>query len=146
MNAGGNAQFLQYVRSVDPDMEQTRFDKYSVPQILYYRSVIVLSGIITVPTQLVLYLYTMCVCICVSIYDREIIASKVAGSRAQSYDADKYANMSPRSDAGAKSPTSAGPPEWVPDKEHAQCQVCSKAFTLTFRRHHCRRCGLCVCK
>lgn len=34
-------------------------------------------------------------------------------------------------------------PTWAADS--AECMLCAKAFTLMFRRHHCRRCGRCVC-
>mmetsp|Transcript_38169 Transcript_38169/g.75697 ORF Transcript_38169/g.75697 Transcript_38169/m.75697 type:complete len:255 (+) Transcript_38169:84-848(+) len=34
-------------------------------------------------------------------------------------------------------------PTWAADS--LECMLCKKAFTLMFRRHHCRRCGRCVC-
>lgn len=34
---------------------------------------------------------------------------------------------------------------WVPDAVAAGCMVCSRAFNLVIRRHHCRRCGACMC-
>ena len=52
-------------------------------------------------------------------------------------------------------------PEWVPDHFATECMLCRAEFTFTFRRwwgtvgrsdpltytrHHCRRCGLCVCR
>ena len=36
-------------------------------------------------------------------------------------------------------------PVWTPDKSCAACMICNKAFTLYFRRHHCRKCGRCIC-
>merc|ERR1711988_141550 len=36
-------------------------------------------------------------------------------------------------------------PVWVPDKEVQACMICSAKFTTFFRRHHCRRCGRCIC-
>lgn len=35
------------------------------------------------------------------------------------------------------------PPEWVPNT--VSCQKCDTKFSLTFRPHHCRCCGVCVC-
>ena len=37
---------------------------------------------------------------------------------------------------------------WVPDKDAKACgnAPCSKPFTVLFRRHHCRACGLVFCK
>ena len=34
---------------------------------------------------------------------------------------------------------------WVPDRSATACMVCTARFTLLRRRHHCRRCGACVC-
>jgi hypothetical protein len=36
-------------------------------------------------------------------------------------------------------------PILVPDQSVSMCQLCSKEFTFTFRRHHCRACGRVVC-
>ncbi len=38
---------------------------------------------------------------------------------------------------------SSTPAVWSPDGP--TCERCNTAFTATRRRHHCRRCGLCVC-
>jgi FYVE zinc finger len=35
---------------------------------------------------------------------------------------------------------------WVPDAAAKACFLCEKPFhTLLRRRHHCRKCGACVC-
>ena len=39
-----------------------------------------------------------------------------------------------------------GPGEWVPDGGSALCMSCSEAFSVLRRKHHCRFCGLLVCK
>eukprot|EP00939_MAST-03C_sp_MAST-3C-sp1_P000879 g879.t1 len=36
-------------------------------------------------------------------------------------------------------------PLWVPDNFSETCMVCDRAFTVTLRRHHCRKCGILVC-
>eukprot|EP01036_Dinobryon_divergens_P026620 gene26620-35293_t len=46
---------------------------------------------------------------------------------------------------GAEISTATAAPVWVPPTE-PDCQLCSTPFTLTFRRHHCRNCGKCVCE
>ena len=40
-------------------------------------------------------------------------------------------------------PWEAEQPEWSPDV--AKCQQCAKGFDFLNRRHHCRRCGRCLC-
>jgi hypothetical protein len=36
-------------------------------------------------------------------------------------------------------------PLWISDDSASVCMLCSAAFTLTFRRHHCRNCGFVIC-
>ena len=36
-------------------------------------------------------------------------------------------------------------PTWGPDKDILECLICKAPFTFMTRRHHCRRCGKCVC-
>lgn len=35
---------------------------------------------------------------------------------------------------------------WTPDSSAPRCELCMRRFTLLRRRHHCRRCGKCVCE
>jgi transcription elongation factor Elf1 len=37
------------------------------------------------------------------------------------------------------------PVSWVPDEEGVGCSICHVIFTITKRRHHCRKCGALVC-
>lgn len=37
------------------------------------------------------------------------------------------------------------PPKWIPNSASDSCYDCATLFTLTTRRHHCRRCGKLVC-
>ena len=36
-------------------------------------------------------------------------------------------------------------PRWVPDAEAPSCMICTRSFSVTTRRHHCRCCGWVVC-
>ena len=36
-------------------------------------------------------------------------------------------------------------PKWQPDSEMSECPICTRQFSLLFRRHHCRKCGRVVC-
>lgn len=35
--------------------------------------------------------------------------------------------------------------QWVPDEEGTGCSLCHAEFSVTKRRHHCRKCGALVC-
>jgi hypothetical protein len=37
------------------------------------------------------------------------------------------------------------PSKWVPDYETHSCMLCETKFTIFKRKHHCRKCGRCVC-
>ncbi|CAN3357483.1 hypothetical protein DICA3_F29558 [Diutina catenulata] len=36
-------------------------------------------------------------------------------------------------------------PQWQPDSDVSECYLCHTPYTFTYRRHHCRHCGLVVC-
>mmetsp|Transcript_23139 Transcript_23139/g.69312 ORF Transcript_23139/g.69312 Transcript_23139/m.69312 type:complete len:218 (+) Transcript_23139:351-1004(+) len=39
----------------------------------------------------------------------------------------------------------AAPSPWTPDADANRCERCKVTFTMFNRRHHCRKCGKCVC-
>lgn len=36
-------------------------------------------------------------------------------------------------------------PVWIPDEMVENCMLCQSKFTFLNRRHHCRKCGKCIC-
>eukprot|EP00756_Hemistasia_phaeocysticola_P063965 Hpha_TRINITY_DN7429_c0_g1::TRINITY_DN7429_c0_g1_i1::g.95882::m.95882 len=55
----------------------------------------------------------------------------------------QYSTASPAwSTRGPKTPAK---PIWEEDAKVLECGGCREAFTMTKRKHHCRRCGRCVC-
>jgi hypothetical protein len=40
---------------------------------------------------------------------------------------------------------STGEHEWKDDKDVRACSLCNGTFSMTNRKHHCRKCGECVC-
>ncbi|XP_070763145.1 pleckstrin homology domain-containing family F member 1 [Enoplosus armatus] len=47
--------------------------------------------------------------------------------------------------SGSRRPGSNFAVTWIPDQASAICMRCSDKFTVTQRRHHCRKCGFVVC-
>lgn len=79
------------------------------------------------------------------LYYREIIQAVVENRKPASYDPIFWTQVA--SPTKSKSEIAAKSPKWFPDEEASECQLCGLKFTLlTNRRHHCRRCGKCVCK
>nr|XP_046241261.1 pleckstrin homology domain-containing family F member 1 [Scatophagus argus] len=46
---------------------------------------------------------------------------------------------------GGRRSTSTFAVTWIPDQASAICMRCSDKFSVTQRRHHCRKCGFVVC-
>ncbi len=42
-------------------------------------------------------------------------------------------------------PTLKDEKDWIPDNSTDVCLICSKSFSMFFRKHHCRVCGKVVC-
>lgn len=78
---------------------------------------------------------------------REVLLAKVEQRQAKPFNAADYAALvaemtTPKSSMSDK-PVSS--PDWTPDNDAAECMICVRPFTMVNRRHHCRRCGKCVC-
>jgi len=119
---GGNDEFRKFRKStlnIDDDACYSIDELYSEVEILYYR---------------------------------EILAAKIERRRPLSFDEysvkiaesiQKNSNSSPVSKVMKNINTT--PSKWIPDEQTDECMICLKPFTVFFRRHHCRRCGKCVC-
>ncbi|ESO02065.1 hypothetical protein HELRODRAFT_188563 [Helobdella robusta] len=49
-------------------------------------------------------------------------------------------------DENDASPLTLPEPTWIPDKQIQSCSLCQTKFDLFNRKHHCRRCGTCICR
>lgn len=86
------------------------------------------------------------------LYYKEILKSKIDGTTP--IDLDTYIKRmnndhnDTNGDDSSRSIVKAvikSPCTWILDKNASECMVCARPFTLFVRRHHCRRCGVCVC-
>lgn len=82
------------------------------------------------------------------IYYREILRAKIESRPPLQRDDPKIRGEVLKIQEGSskKGSQKAPPSSWVPDKEASSCMICTTKFTVLFRRHHCRRCGKCICK
>lgn len=144
MLAGSNEAFSAYVNGVDAELGSEKYLKYSLPRIIYYRWHLPSPNYHQLVVQLC-YQYFLILSL------REIISAKVEHREPSEFNPKIHIPPATVS-LGASSSPSQGfrntpPPAcWVPDKETKHCMLCSKKYTVVFRRHHCRRCGLCVCR
>ena len=77
------------------------------------------------------------------VYYKELLAAKVGG-RAP-YPQEAFAASVP-TPAEQLYKTPSPPSPWTRDEDARECEICVRSFSLLLRRHHCRRCGRCVCK
>ena len=79
------------------------------------------------------------------LYYREILNADFECREAVPFDEELYNQLAAQyASSSAKELKTA--PQWVPDSATEVCMLCGAPFSMTTRRHHCRRCGLCVCK
>ena len=142
---GGNDMFTAFCEANVPAHEkgfnEIGYVRYDAPDVLYYR--FVFMHIYYLLTYLNFLLY------------REILLSKIQGREPVSLsvyrdqlvgESHVGSNLNSSSSALPVSTSqSASSPAWVPDDQVNNCMLCNKAFSYLSRRHHCRRCGRCVC-
>lgn len=76
------------------------------------------------------------------LYYKELLQARVESRSPRVYDASDYADYS-SSLTSVAPPTTA--PTWGKDKDILRCVLCNSVFSILNRRHHCRKCGRCVC-
>jgi Putative GTPase activating protein for Arf/FYVE zinc finger len=116
---GGNAAFKAYLAEIETGPFATIRDKYRSSDIIYYR---------------------------------ELLAAKVEGRLPKERDEDELSKLITSSQDSGKMGSGSPPtspskkePDWTPDQSATECMICGTQFTILKRRHHCRRCGKCVC-
>lgn len=87
----------------------------------------------------------------ISLSTREILLAKIENREPEEYNVadfeDQILNTSLSSckrDDTAPGQSQSGP-TWGADKDILECSICKLPFSFLMRRHHCRRCGKCVC-
>lgn len=75
------------------------------------------------------------------LYYSEILKAKIESREPNPYEEAYWQGLIPCTDT--TSTKTVAP--WVPDSSNSHCMICSKPFSLLFRKHHCRRCGKLIC-
>mmetsp|Transcript_34598 Transcript_34598/g.35278 ORF Transcript_34598/g.35278 Transcript_34598/m.35278 type:complete len:266 (-) Transcript_34598:212-1009(-) len=118
MDYGGNSKFSEYIQSLSlKDEEKSIVLKYTIPAVIYYREILAAR-----------------------IEDRDPLPIDQTDSKNLSEELIK-ANITKVSISNKTNL----PPVWTPDNDTKKCMRCDKDFSVFVRRHHCRRCGNCVC-
>ena len=74
------------------------------------------------------------------VYYTEVLASEVQGREPTEFDPVYWGSLCNKHGSEKRER-----PEWIKDADSAACMICNLPFTFLNRRHHCRRCGFCVC-
>lgn len=77
------------------------------------------------------------------VYYKELLAAKVEGRPPRQMEAFSAVVTTPTKPT-SRAPNPPSP--WTRDEDAKECEVCVRSFSILLRRHHCRRCGKCVCR
>jgi hypothetical protein len=127
LERGGNKLFKQYLETLSDsdDLEGKHiFEKYQMKKILYYKEILN-ARVEGKEANLLAYSETEIDDDVKDVKNTDYIATTPIHTPDS-----KYSNE---------------PTVWSPDREHTSCEICTIKFTVWRRRHHCRRCGKCVC-
>ena len=74
------------------------------------------------------------------VYYTEILRSKIQGREPTKFEPSQWSSVC-NNNVNEKRER----PEWIKDADSSECMICGISFTFFIRRHHCRRCGMCIC-
>jgi len=147
---GGNARFREWLEEPETNVRWPVWqalsvkERYNTPAADLYRRRLraMVDGLEELPTDL------------------QRVPTPVRSSCSSSRAARGDASRPPLGAAAASSPQAAahhtaaglavgqrpaGKPVWTRDCDAEVCELCKQAFTFLYRRHHCRKCGRCIC-
>ena len=135
LKLGGNAEFHNHCGDLGMDTDEyTSMKKYGNPKVLYYSAVLKARVEEKERTE-----YNEADWKETAVYARQVAENFVNNTQETGLSGSTSAEGTPKR-------TPPRPPaDWVPDRAASTCMECQTAFTLFFRRHHCRRCGRTVC-
>lgn len=147
---GGNDKFKKYLDSINFEVERESDGKlrnaremYNSREVRYYREILLAK----VNGQSPLSHYE---------FLQKCISEIESDEEYKSMDEDDDGEVSHKSEEGrgkSKSvllvgdleATQEGTTPWVPDIVCNRCMICNTTFNIIRRKHHCRKCGKCVC-
>lgn len=136
MLRGGNIKFIRFLE--EHGLRDLIFEhKYRHPRVLYFK----VNRSITTATTAIFSTITNHRCLSIA---QALLQAELDQAPPPPYVEERYA-LSDSNTAITMAKSAKAPPQWVPDTSTSGCMICQKSFTLLFRRHHCRRCGKCVC-
>jgi hypothetical protein len=81
------------------------------------------------------------------VYYREVLQAECENRPAVPFDPAFWADaVNPQKSQKHMVLSQTSSPKWAADDETTECMLCGIPFSFLRRRHHCRRCGKCVCK
>lgn len=140
LHTGGNRKFLEFIQNFR-DRERLRSQSTASNSSHSQKQSESSNGVPNVTIMHASYINPEVV------YYREILQAECDQRLAVPYDHSFWMDVvNPQKSAKHAILSKSVSPKWTDDEDAAECMLCAIPFTLFRRRHHCRRCGKCVCK